>query len=68
MARAFVVHIIDDSSPFASGRYVMIITDTLQNALSLGKSLCTSKEHVSSVSEQEKDVLIDHQAIGTQQI
>jgi hypothetical protein len=50
-----------------SGRSLTIVTDTLQNAVSIAKSKCVSNEEVTSVDQEACDVIIDHAAIGTQQ-
>ena len=54
--------------PFGNKRNVYILTDTIQNAMAIGKTKCMSNEEVVGVYLDSQDVVIDHQAIGTQQI
>jgi hypothetical protein len=66
MANAYHVY-ISNSSVGCNGRYLTIITDSLQNALSIAKSKCTNHEEVTSVSLEECDLIIDHAAVGSAQ-
>ena len=68
MANVYNVSIEQNNSPFGNKRNVYILTDTIQNAMAIGKSKCASNEEVVGVYLDSQDVVIDHQAIGTQQI
>jgi hypothetical protein len=64
MANAYHVYIENHNAP-GNGRYVYVITDTVQNALSIGRAQCNNHEEVTSVDLTARDVLIDHAAIGS---
>ena len=59
---------IEQKGNFGNSRTISILTDTLQNAMAIGKSKCASNEEVTAVFLSQSDVVIDHQAVGAQQI
>lgn len=70
MANVYNVSIepIKNRMPFGNKRNVYVLTDTLQNAMAIGKTKCANGEEVTGIYLDSEDVIIDHQAIGTQQI
>lgn len=42
------------------GRYLTIVTDSLNNAIAIGRARCTPNEEVTSASRGNDDVIVDH--------
>lgn len=69
MANVYKVMVVcNNSTSSATWREEVIVTDTLQNALSIAKAHCKWNEEVDEVYCLSRDVTVDHAAIGTQQI
>ena len=66
MANVYHVYIENHNAP-GNGRYLYIVTDTLQNALAVGKAQCNNNEEVNSVDLSSRDVIIDYAAVGSAQ-
>ena len=64
MANVYYVYIEHSGAP-GNGRNIHIVTDTLQNALSIAKAQCNNHEEVNSVDLHARDVIIDHLSVGT---
>lgn len=68
MANVYKVMVVMGAAPSQSWREEVIVTDTLQNALSIAKAHCKWNEEVDEVYCLSRDVTVDHAAIGTQQV
>jgi hypothetical protein len=64
MANVYHAYIEHRTTP-GNGRYLYIVTDTLQNALSIGKAQCNNNEEVTSVDLTARDVIVDPVAVGS---
>ena len=61
MANVYRIWIVDTTG--GNGREEVIITDTMQNAMSIAKAHCKWNEEVDSVDTTARDVTIDQAAI-----
>jgi len=66
MVNVYHAYIENHNAP-GNGRYLYIATDTLQNALAIGKAQCNKNEEVTSVDLTCRDVLVNHAAVGSAQ-
>jgi hypothetical protein len=48
-----------------NGRYLCIVTDGIQSALSIAKSKCATDEVITSIDLEADDVIVDLVAVGS---